>query len=206
MLTGLNSNTATNLQLGAGAVLKNKYTSGTAITDSWKQSNVLTATNGGITFTAVPNWYTPTVDGANGNVKGLRFITDWTVTLSFTATDAGANVLMKALGCASQDANGVITGKYKVEASDYGNIYVIAEKGDGSIIQITVKNALNTNGLNLTTANNGNGGISFTFNGHYGFDDLNTPPFEIETIVASQPSQQQTTPTEETTPTEQTNL
>lgn len=178
MLTGLNNNTAQNLQLGAGAVLKTKYVAGTALS----AENVLSATNGGIHFTAVPQWFTPTVDGASDVVKGLKKPTHWVVNLSFTAVEADAEVIKTALGVAN-DTDGVITGKTTVTDADYKDFYVIGEKGDGSIIQITLKNGLNTNGLDIQTANNGNGGIAFNIMGHYDFDDLETPPFEIETIV-----------------------
>ena len=180
MLTGLNANTATNLQLGAGAILKKKYTTGTTLS----ATNILTATNGGITFSAVPEFFTPTVDGMFDNIKGAgKAITRWTVTLTFTAVEADAEVLLKALGCADADNNGVITGRHTISANDYGDLYVIAEKGDETVIQITLKNAMNTNGLNLATANNGNGGISFTISANYDINDLETPPFEIETIA-----------------------
>lgn len=179
MITGLNSNTALNLQLGAGAVLKNKYVKGINIT----ANDILSATNGGITFSAVPQFFTPTVDGIFENVKGAgRRIINYVVTLSFTAVEASANVLAKALGCADINGN-VITGRHNIKAEDYANIYAIGEKGDGSVIQITLKNAINTSGLNLSTVNNGNGGITFTFNANYDINDLDTPPFEIETIV-----------------------
>jgi len=180
MLTGLNANTATNLQLGAGVILKSKYTTGDTLT----ATNILTATNGGITFTAVPEFFTPTVDGMFDNIKGAgKAITRWTVNLNFTAVETDAEVLLKALGCADADANGVITGRHTISANDYADLYVLAEKGDNTVIQITIKNAMNTNGLNLTTTNNGNGGISFTISGNYDISDLETPPFEIETIA-----------------------
>lgn len=181
MLTGLNANTATNLQFGAGAILKSKYSTGDTLT----ASNILSATNGGLTFSAVPEFYTPTVDGMFDNVMGGgRRIVRWVVTLSFTAVEADAEVIMRALGCANQDGTtGVITGRHTISASDYANIYALGEKGDGSVIQMTVKNGLNTNGLSLVTANNGNGGIAFTIQGNYDINDLETPPFEIETIA-----------------------
>ena len=183
MITGLNSGTATNLQLGAGAILKSAYVSGTSLS----ASNILSATNGGMTFSAVPTFFTPTVDGIFDNVKGAgRTITNWAVTLSFTAVEADAEVLLKALGCADQDGTtGVITGRHTIKATDYADLYAIAEKGDGSIIQITIKNALNTNGLSLQTVNNGNGGISFTISGNYDISALDTPPFEIKTIASA---------------------
>lgn len=179
MLTGLNAGTAQKIQLGAGAVLKTKYTKGTKLTED----NVLSATNGGITFSAVPTFYTPTIDGAKTHTKGLKMITEWVVTLSFTAVEADASVIMKALGCANVDDNGVITGREIIKAEDYADVYVIGEKANGDVIQITIKNALSTGGLSLTTANNGNGGIAFTINGHYDLADLEVAPFEIETIA-----------------------
>lgn len=179
MITGLNTNTAQNLQLGAGAILKSKYVRGTTLS----AENILSATNGGLSFTAVPQWFTPSVDGIFSNVKGAgKRITNWVVTLSFTAVEADAEVIAKALGCADIDGN-VITGRHTINAEDYSDIYAIGEKGDGSVIQITLKNALNTNGLSLQTTNNGNGGIAFTVEANYDIADLDTPPFEIETIA-----------------------
>lgn len=181
MLTGLNSGTAQNLQLGAGAVLKEKYVRGTKLTDE----NILTATNGGITFSAVPQFWTPSIDGAGEYVKDLRMVGNWVVTLTFTAVEADASVLLKALGCADIE-NGVIKGRHTINAYDYADLYVIGEKANGDVIQITIKNALSTNGLSLTTQNNGNGGIAFTINGHYDLDDLDNPPFEIENISSDE--------------------
>lgn len=181
MITGLNTDTALHLQLGAGAVLKTKYVAGTQLT----AENILSATNGGISFSAVPQWFVPSVDGMHKNIKsGGKRVLYWLVTLSFTAVEADKSVLATSLGCA--DINGdVIIGRHKIKDTDYNNFYVIGEKGDGSIIQITLKNGMNTNGLNLTTANNGNGGISFVIEANYDLNDLDTAPFEIETIVGA---------------------
>lgn len=179
MLTGLNSSTAQNIQLGAGAILKEKYVAGTKLT----AENVLSATNGGITMAIVPEYFTPSIDGNFDNVMGTgKTVTRYTATLSFTAVEADAEVLAKALGCADIAGN-VIVGRHTIKDTDYSDIYAIGEKGDGSIIQFTLKNAMNTNGLTLTTANNGNGGIAFSISANYSVDDLDNPPFEIETIV-----------------------
>lgn len=179
MLTGLNSSTAQNLQLGAGAILKSRYALGTQLS----ADNVLSATNGGMTFTAVPEFFTPSIDGNFDNVKGTgKTIVRWVVTLSFTAVEADAEVLQKALGCVDVTGN-VITGRHRILDADYSDIYAIGEKADGSVIQITIKNAMNTSGLSLTTANNGNGGIAFTISGNYDVNNMNVAPFEIETLV-----------------------
>ena len=179
MLTGLNSQTAQNIQLGAGAILKEKYVANTKLT----AENILSATNGGMTVAIIPEFFTPSIDGNFDNVKGTgKTITRYTVNLSFTAVEADAEVLAKALGCVDITGN-IIRGRHRIKDTDYADIYAIGEKGDGSIIQVTLKNAMNTSGLSLVTSNNGNGGISFTISANYDVNDLNTPPFEIETIV-----------------------
>lgn len=179
MFTGLNSSTAQNLQLGAGAILKSKYIAGTKLS----ADNILSATNGGITVSIVPEFFTPSIDGNFDNVMGTgKTVTRYTATLSFTAVEADAEVLARALGCADISGN-VMTGRHTISADDYQDIYAVGEKGDGSVIQFTLKNAMNTSGLTLATTNNGNGGISFSISANYDVNDLDTPPFEIETIV-----------------------
>jgi len=180
MLTGLNSGTAQKIQLGAGAILKTKYVKGTKLT----AENVLSDTNGGITVNIVPQFFTPTVDGASEFVKDLKTVTGYNVTVSFTAVEADASVIQRALGVADLTGS-VIKGRHKIKSTDYEDLFVIGEKGNGDILQITIKNALSTGGFNLSTANNGNGGIAFTIAGHYSLDDLDTPPFEIETIATA---------------------
>ena len=117
MITGLNTNTPQNLQLGAGAILTSKYEAGTQLT----ADKILSATNGGMTFSAVPQTFVPSVDGLHNNIVGSENVTHWAVTLSFTAVEASANVLARALGCA--DINGtVITGRHKIKIEDYKDI------------------------------------------------------------------------------------
>lgn len=180
MITGLNQNTAEHIQLGAGAILKTKYTAGTTLS----KDNILTATNGGITFNAVPTWFTPSVDGADEDIADLKHIVKWRVSLTFTAVETSTDVLLKALGVAELKEN-VIKGKTKITLEDFKDLYVIGEKGNGDVLQITIKNAMSVGGLNLSTANNGNGGITFTINGHYKLENLNEAPFDIETLATT---------------------
>lgn len=183
MLTGLNANTAQHIQLGAGALLKQKYVKGTKLT----AEQILSATNGGITINLVPTFFTPTIDGNFENVKGTgKTVTNWAVTVTTTVVEASKDVVLTALGCADESEDGVITGRHTVKPSDYKDFYVIGERGDGAIIQVTIKNGMNTSGLSLATANNGNGGISLTITGNYDVNNLDEPPFEIEIIVPAE--------------------
>ena len=183
MLTGLNSSTAEKLQLGAGIISKAKIETGVVIDDDWKQANVLTATNGGITVSLVPEFYTPSIDGNFDNVKGTgKTLIRWTATVTTTAVETEIAMLKTALGVVDV-AGTKLTARHTIKESDYQDLYVIAEKSNGELIQVTLKNSMNTSGLSLATANNGQGGISLTISANYDVKKPNEVPFEIETLV-----------------------
>lgn len=183
MLTGLNSNTAQRLQLGAGIISKVKVETDSVLDDNWKKENVLTATNGGITVALVPEFYTPSIDGNFDNVKGTgKTLTRWTATLTTTAVEHEANMLKTALGVADITGN-KITARHNIKDTDYQDLYVIAENSNGDLIQVTLKNTMNTSGLTLATANNGQGSIALTLSANYDVTQPNEIPFEIEILV-----------------------
>ena len=183
MLTGLNSSTAEKLQLGAGIISRAKVEANTIIDDDWKKANVLTATNGGITVALVPEFYTPAIDGNFDNVKGTgKTLTRWTATVTTTAVETEIAMLKTALGVVDV-AGTKLTGRHNIKESDYQDLYVIAEKSNGELIQVTLKNSMNTSGLSLATANNGQGGISLTISANYDVKKPNEVPFEIDVLV-----------------------
>lgn len=183
MLTGINSNTGSNIQLGAGLISLTKITADTLINDEWKKANILTATNGGISVALVPEYFTPSIDGNFDNVMGTgKTITRWTATVTTTAVETEVKMLQTALGVS--DLNGdTIKVRHTIKPTDYKDLYVVAERGDGALIQVTLKNAMNTTGMTLSTANNGNGGISLSLSANYDVTKQDELPFEIEVIV-----------------------
>lgn len=186
VFTGLTSNTPKKLLLDAGAFFKNydltKGYDGNA-------ANLIGATQGGGSFSAVPTVRKIEVDGAKENVAQLQSIDGWVVTMTANVKEVTADNMVLALGAAkSEEAAGEgvagntrITAKADFEASDYlENITWVGRlSGSQDPVIIVVKNAVSVNGLSLTMADKAEANIPLTVTGHYSLDDLETPPFEI---------------------------
>jgi hypothetical protein len=178
MLTGVTSVTKENLQLGAG-VLTTSYTAGGTISPT----DIIGATRGGGSFTAVPTERAIDADGLPGNVKGFKVIDEWVATLNTTLIEFKKDTLLLALGGGAQAVTSgevtTITASSKILDTDYKDIYWIGDTSDGKQIVIKLKNALNSGGLNFTITNKGEGTFAVALVGHYDITDLDTAPFEI---------------------------
>jgi hypothetical protein len=178
MLTGVTSTTKTNLQLGAG-VLTTAYTQNGTI----EEADIIGATRGGGSFTAVPTERSIEADGIPTNVKGFKVIDEWVVTLNTTMIEFKEATIKLALGggATSTTDSSVTTIKAtnKVNDTDYKDVYWIGDTADGKQIVIKIKNALNSGGLNFTITNKGEGSFALQLVGHYDLADLDSAPFEI---------------------------
>ena len=184
-INGLTSKTKEHLLLDAGAFFKN-FTVGTDTYESAKtEGKLLGATKGGGGFDAKPNIRAIEIDGLKGNMKGSEQIDSWDVTLKANIIEITKNMLATALCAsvvdeASNDDYYVIKGKGIIENEDYiDNItYVGTISGSSKPVIIQIFNAINTEGLSLTTQDKSETVIAATFAGHYEEDDDN-PPFAI---------------------------
>ena len=182
MKTGLTSNTITNLQLNAG-VLLTSYTKGEDI----DAADIIGATRGGGSFTAVPTVHQVAVDGAPTYVKGLERVDDWVVTLNTTMLEFSDEGIARALGAGvSKTESGSGTTKdvtFKVDRTikdaEYKDIYWVGDLSNGQNVVIKLKNALNISGFSLTVSDRGEGTYPLALIAHYTVDDLETAPFEI---------------------------
>ena len=178
--TGLTDRTIVNLQLNAG-VLLTSYTKGVDI----EEDDIIGATRGGGSFTAVPTMHQAAVDGAPTYTKGLERVDDWVITLNATMVELNDDAVSRALGVGvvktgdgvSQDT--VFTVKRTVNDSDYKDLYWVGDLSNGQNVVIKIKNALNTSGLNLTFSDRGEGTYALALIGHFTTDDLDTAPFEL---------------------------
>lgn len=179
MIRGVSSKTFQNLQLGEGAFLKTKYL-GTE-TKTELDAKVLSATRGGATISITPIYRTRTIDGIPANTLEARTIDNVTVTASFTALEITPELLKIAGGGAdyNETAN-TLKLRHTLKTTDFNDLYWVGDVSDGRRVQITFKNALNTNGIQLKTAQNSEGELSMSFEGNYSVDDLDTPPVEIQ--------------------------
>lgn len=188
-ITGLTSATPKKLLLDAGAFYKN-YDVSLAYT-AQTTGELIGATQGGGSFSAVPTIRKMEVDGAKGNTKGLQAIDEWVVTMVANVKEITAANLALALGAATSavvsDAESAVDGYTKVTPdeeiadADYTtNITWVGRLlGSGDPVIIVIKNALSLNGLSMTVADKNESNIPLTVTGHYDVSDLETPPFEI---------------------------
>ena len=177
MKTGLTSRTIENLQLNAG-VLLTAYTKGEDIAEE----DILGATRGGGSFTAVPTMHQAAVDGAPTYVVGLERCDDWVVTLNATMVELNDEAITRALGVGvtkTGTTDKVFTVKNTVNTTDFKDLYWVGDLSNGQNVVIKIKNALNTGGLNLTFSDRGEGTYALALIGHYTVSDLETAPFDI---------------------------
>ena len=180
--TGLTDRTIVNLQLNAG-VLLTKYAKGTDI----EEDDIIGATRGGGSFTAVPTVHQAAVDGAPAYTKGLERVDDWVVTLNATMVEVNDDAISRALGVGvvkTETGSGTtkdttFTVKRTVNDADYKDLYWVGDLSNGQNVVIKIKNALNTSGLNLTFTDRGEGTYALALIGHFTVDDLDTAPFEL---------------------------
>lgn len=178
--TGLTDRTVQNLQLNAGVFLKT-YSKGVTIDDN----DIIGATRGGGSFSAVPTIHQVAVDGAPTYVKGLERVDDWVVTLNVSSfLEFTADALALALGVgvtkgAGDASDTTLTVKTEVNAGDYQDIYWVGDLSNGKNVVIHLKNCLNLTGLAITANDRGEGTYPLTFTAHYAVGDLDTAPFEI---------------------------
>ena len=180
--TGLTERTIVNLQLNAG-VLLTTYAKGTDI----EEDDIIGATRGGGSFTAVPTVHQAAVDGAPTYTKGLERVDDWVVTLNATMVEVNDDAISRALGVGvvkTETGSGTtkdttFTVKRTVNDADYKDLYWVGDLSNGQNVVIKIKNALNTSGLNLTFSDRGEGTYALALIGHFTVDDLDTAPFEL---------------------------
>ena len=180
--TGLTDRTIVNLQLNAG-VLLTAYTKGTEI----KEDDIIGATRGGGSFTAVPTVHQAAVDGAPTYTKGLERVDDWVVTLNATMVEVSDEAISRALGVGvikTKTGSGttkdtVFTVKRTVNDADYKDLYWVGDLSNGQNVVVKLKNALNISGFSLTVTDRGEGTYPLALIAHYTVDDLENAPFEI---------------------------
>lgn len=184
--SGFTENTAENLLLDAGAFFKDfdaeKDTFETAVT----AGKLLGATKGGGEFSAVPVIRQIEVDGVKGKAKGLEILDYWDVYIKANVLEVTKDTLKAALCAADVEETTstkymLIKGRNAIKAEDYiDNItWVGTLSGSDEPVIIKVKNALNTDGLKITTQDKNEGVVATTFYGHYDAANLDEPPFEI---------------------------
>lgn len=180
--TKIPETTFKNLQLNAGVLLSdfNPKTAEVA------NEAIIGATTGGVNFKATPTFsdYGEDIDNAPRNMKELKKLDYWDVSMSGTYITVDADAVKSLIGAAdvSEDK---ITPRNDVLLSDFSDVWWVGDysekngKTNGGFVAIHMMNALSTGGFSIKSSDNGKGNFAFTYTAHYSIDAQDTVPFEV---------------------------
>ena len=180
--TKIPETTFQNLQLNAG-VLLSAFDPGTAEVTN---EAIIGATTGGVNFTATPTFsdYGEDIDNCPKNMKELKKLDAWEISMSGTYVTVDANAVKSLVGAADVSGN-KITPRNDVLLSDFTDIWWVGDYSDkngetnGGFVAIHMMNALSTGGFAIQSSDNGKGNFAFTYTAHYSMDAQDTVPFEV---------------------------
>lgn len=183
MFTVIPQDTFDGLQLEAGVLLKDFDPADPEVVDA----NLVTATTGGITISATPE-YTDLgedVDNVPPNMKELKSDPRWTCTISTTALGTTPEAIRFALGAADVNAvSGKITPRSSLDQNDFADLWWVGDKADGGFVAVKLINALSTGGFSLQSTKDGKGNVSLEFTGHVSIDAQDVMPMEFYSMDA----------------------
>ena len=183
--TQIPADTFQHLQLNAGVLLKS-FDPNTA---TLNKSDIIGATSGGVQFTASPSYsdWGEDIDNCPTNVKELKKLDGWEVSMSGTYLTVSASQAKDLIGAADIDSSDPthIIPRNDVLEGDFADIWWVGDYSDkngatnGGFIAIHLLNGLSTGGFQMQSANKGKGNFSFEITGHYSIDDTEKVPFEV---------------------------
>lgn len=182
-ITPVRPQTFENLQLNAGAVLKDFdvsiYTDCDALEEALfaalkDSTKALGATRGGGTFTASPTMRSVEVDGKRYEFKRSTVIDVWDIKLATTLLEITPDNFVIALGTAEKtEENSFTKGKKttiklrtNIEDGDYIKNLVWFGNTSKGFVAIALDNALNNTGVTLTFSDKGEGTLPVEFHAY----------------------------------------
>ena len=194
MMTPTRTATYQNLQLNAGVFLYNFNYDEYATIDALRAAvlakiqaneNILGSTRGGGSFVVTQEVREPEVDGARYRFKGGSFVDSIDANMTGTLLEVTPENFKYILATGEVDSTVAtkvkVTMHTRINATDHlDNLVWIGDIADGSLIMIVLKNALNTNGMNMTFTDKGEGTIPFEFHAYQAqVEDYDKAPFEV---------------------------
>ena len=176
-------NTFKNIQMNAGMLV-------TSFNPATKEvSGQLGATTGGLTFTATPTFsdYGEDIDNCPKNMKELKRIDSWEISLAGTFVTADANTAKSLIAAADVDAQnaGHIIPRNVLESADFQDIWWVGDYSDintgdnAGYCAVHMMNVLNTGGFQIKSTDKAKGNFAFTYTAHYSMNAQDTVPFEV---------------------------
>ena len=181
--TKIPTDTFEKIQLNAGILV------GTFTPATGEASNLLGATTGGIDFKATPSFtdFGEDIDNCKKDMKELKKLESWEVTLSGTFVTISAGLAKKLVGAADIDSNNSnkIVPRVDLSASDFTDLWWVGDYSDvnsgsnAGFVAIHMLNALSTGGFEIRSTDKAKGQFAFTFTGHVSMSAQDVVPFEI---------------------------
>lgn len=180
--TKIPETTFQNLQLNAGVLLSAFNPESATVANE----SIIGATTGGVSFTATPTFsdYGEDIDNCPKNMKELKKLDAWEISMSGTYVTVDANAVKSLVGAADVTGN-KITPRNDVLLSDFTDIWWVGDYSDkngetnGGFVAIHMMNALSTGGFAIQSSDNGKGNFAFTYTAHYSMAAQDTVPFEV---------------------------
>ena len=171
-----------NIQLNAG-VLLSAFNPESATVEN---ESIIGATTGGVNFTATPTFsdYGEDIDNCPKNMKELKKLDAWEISLSGTYVTVDANAVKDLVGAADVSGN-KITPRNDLKLTDFTDIWWVGDYSDqngetnGGFVAIHMMNTLSTGGFAIKSSDNGKGNFAFTYTAHYSMSAQDTVPFEV---------------------------
>ena len=180
--TKIPETTFKNLQLNAGVLLS----AFDPVTATVANESIIGATTGGVNFTATPTFsdYGEDIDNCKKNMKELKKLDSWEISLSGTYVTVDANAVKALVGAADVSGN-KITPRNDLKLTDFTDVWWVGDYSDqngetnGGFVAIHMMNALSTGGFAIQSSDNGKGNFAFTYTAHYSMSAQDTVPFEV---------------------------
>ena len=180
--TKIPETTFQNLQLNAGVLLSAFNPESATVANE----SIIGATTGGVNFTATPTFsdYGEDIDNCPKNMKELKKLDAWEISLSGTYVTVDANAVKALVGAADVSGN-KITPRNDLKLTDFTDVWWVGDYSDqngetnGGFVAIHMMNALSTGGFAIQSSDNGKGNFAFTYTAHYSMSAQDTVPFEV---------------------------
>ena len=170
------------IQINAGVILSN-FTPADATIDT---ADIIGATTGGVSFTAVPEFvdFGEDIDNCPKNMMELKRINNWNIKLSGTYVTINATSAKTMIGAADV-SDTKITPRNDLAVTDFADLWFVGDYSDkngetnGGFIAIHMMNSLSTAGFSIQSSDNAKGQFAFEYTAHYSMDAQTTVPFEV---------------------------
>ncbi len=180
--TKIPETTFQNLQLNAGVLLSAFNPESATVANE----SIIGATTGGVNFTATPTFsdYGEDIDNCPKNMKELKKLDSWEISLSGTYVTVDANAVKALVGAADVSGN-KITPRNDLKLTDFSDVWWVGDYSDqngetnGGFVAIHMMNTLSTGGFAIKSSDNGKGNFAFTYTAHYSMAAQETVPFEV---------------------------